>query len=346
MDKQTQKLGGKVKIVTQAKGNGYTFIDLFAGIGGLRIAFERLGCKCVFSLDWDSDAQKTYEANFGEKPAGDITRIDAASVPDHDILLAGFPCQAFSIMGDMKGFYDTRGTLFFDIVRILKAKKPRAVLLENVKQLVSHDKRRTFKVILRQLHALGYHPRWKVLNALDFGLPHKRERVFIVGFRDNYDFAFPTGNSERKTLSDILEENVPREYYASERIQRKRKATHVPSFTPSIWHENKAGHISSYPFCCALRANASYNYLLVNGERRLTPREMLRLLGFPDSFKIVCGYYQMRKLAGNSVCVPVVEAVARQMLKCLSGEVPVAEEELPHYNKQLRIPKLSELPVR
>ena len=332
--------------MTQAKGDGYMFIDLFAGIGGLRIAFERLGCKCVFSSDWDSDAQKTYEANFGDKPAGDVTQIEAASVPDHDILLAGFPCQAFSIMGDMKGFFDTRGTLFFDIVRILEAKKPRAVLLENVKQLVGHDKRRTLKVILQQLDALGYHPRWKVLNALDFGLPHKRERVFIVGFRDNYDFVFPTSSSERKTLSDILEGKVPREYYASERIQRKRKATHVPSCTPSIWHENKAGHISSYPFCCALRASASYNYLLVNGERRLTPREMLRLLGFPDSFKIVCGYYQMRKLAGNSVCVPVVEAVASEMLKCLNGEVPVTEKEPSHYYEQLRIPVLSKLPPR
>jgi DNA (cytosine-5)-methyltransferase 1 len=335
-----------VSRLRQGVGKGYKFIDLFCGIGGLRIPFEKFGCKCVFSSDWDPDAQATYEANFGERPVGDITQVDEASIPDHDILLAGFPCQAFSIMGDMRGFYDTRGTLFFDIVRILAAKRPRAILLENVKQLVGHDKGRTLKVILAQLRDLGYLPHWKILNALDFGLPHKRERVFIVGFRDNYDFAFPTGDSERKTLSDILEENAPREYYASERIQRKRKATHVPSFTPSIWHENKAGHISSYPFCCALRANASYNYLLVNGERRLTPREMLRLLGFPDSFKIVCGYYQMRKLAGNSVCVPVVEAVARQMLKCLSGEVPVTEEELPHYNKQLRIPELSELPVR
>jgi DNA (cytosine-5)-methyltransferase 1 len=324
----------------------YKFIDLFAGIGGLRIAFERLGCRCVFSSDWDPDAQKVYEANFGEQPAGDITKIEAASVPDHDILLAGFPCQAFSIMGDMKGFNDTRGTLFFDIVRILAVKKPRALLLENVKQLVSHDKGRTLKVILRQLHALGYHPRWKVLNALDFGLPHKRERVFIVGFRDNYDFRFPSRSNERKSLLDILEENVPKEYYASERIQRKRKASHTPSCTPSIWHENRAGHISSYPFCCALRASASYNYLLVNGERRLTPREMLRLLGFPDSFKIASGYYQMRKLAGNSVCVPVVEAVAREMLKCLNDQVPVVEEAPQLYFEQLRMREISELSVK
>lgn len=330
----------------EIRNQNYKFIDLFAGIGGLRVAFEEFRCQCVFSSDWDADAQNMYEANFGEKPAGDITKIEAASVPDHDILLAGFPCQAFSIMGEMKGFDDTRGTLFFDIVRILAAKKPRAVLLENVKQLVGHDKGRTLKVILRQLRSLGYYPRWKVLNALDFGLPHKRERIYIIGFLENYDFRFPTRGGERKSLSDILEENVPKEYYASERIQRKRRADHTPSCAPSIWHENRAGHISSYPFCCALRASASYNYLLVNGERRLTPREMLRLLGFPDSFKIVCGYYQMRKLAGNSVCIPVVEAVAKEMLKCLNGEVPLTEKEPTHYYEQLRIAGLSELSVR
>lgn len=330
----------------QLKNQDYKFIDLFAGIGGLRIAFEKCGGQCVFSSDWDTDAQAMYEANFGDKPTGDITKIEATSVPDHDILLAGFPCQAFSIMGEMKGFNDTRGTLFFDIVRILAAKKPQAILLENVKQLVGHDKGRTLKVILRQLRSLGYYPRWKVLNALDFGLPHKRERIFIVGFRDNYEFKFPTGSNERKSLSDILEENVPKEYYASERIQRKRKADHIPSYTPSIWHENRAGHISSYPFCCALRASASYNYLLVNGERRLTSREMLRLLGFPDSFKIVCGYYQMRKLAGNSVCVPIVEAVANEMLKCLNGEMPVLEEEAQHYFEQLAMREFSELSAR
>lgn len=329
-----------------SKSRSYKFIDLFAGIGGFRITFERLGCQCVFSSDWDPDAQKTYKANFCEMPAGDITKIEAASVPDHDILSAGFPCQAFSIMGDMKGFEDTRGTLFFEIVRILAAKKPQALLLENVKQLVGHDKGRTLRIILAQLQALGYRPYWKILNALDFGLPHKRERVYIVGFRDNYEFRFPVGGCDQRSLSDILERDVPQEYYASERIQWKRKASHTPDCTPSIWHENKAGHISSYPFCCALRASASYNYLLVNGERRLTPREMLRLLGFPDSFKIVCGYPQIRKLAGNSVCIPVVEAVAREVLRCLNGEVMRAEEEPARYSEQLSVPRLEEVMVR
>lgn len=323
----------------------YKFIDLFAGIGGLRVAFEELACQCVFSSDWDEDAQKMYQANFGETPVGDITKVDAASVPDHDILLAGFPCQAFSIMGDRKGFEDTRGTLFFDIVRILAAKKPRALLLENVRQFATHDKGRTLAAVLRHLRSLGYHPRWRVLNALDFGLPHKRERIYIVGFLENYEFRFPTSGGERKTLSDILEDNVPEDYYASERIQQKRKAHHTPCSEPSIWHENRAGHISSYPFCCALRASASYNYLLVNGERRLTPREMLRLLGFPDSFNIVCAYYQMRRLAGNSVCVPVVKEVAKEMLRCLNGEVPLAQQEPHYYFEQLKAWECSEASV-
>lgn len=323
----------------------FEFVDLFCGIGGLRIPFEGFGGKCVFSSDWDHDAQMTYEANFGERPIGDITKVDESSIPEHDILLAGFPCQSFSIMGDMRGFHDTRGTLFFDIVRILAAKQPRAILLENVKQLVGHDKQRTLKVILAQLQELGYHTHWRILNALDFGLPHKRERVYIVGFRDNYQFRFPTQGSEQRTLSDILEEDVPSEYYASERIQCKRKTAHTPECAPSIWHENKAGHISSYPFSCTLRASASYNYLLVNGERRLTPREMLRLLGFPDSFKIVRGYCQMRKLTGNSVCVPVVEAIAHEMLRCLNGEKPINEEETSRYYEELTMAELSGIPI-
>jgi len=298
------------------------FVDLFAGIGGMRIPFEELGCKCVFSCDWDKDAQHTYEANFGERPVGDITEIEAADVPDHDILLAGFPCQAFSIIGKMNGFQDTRGTLFFDIERILKEKRPPAFLLENVRMLVNHQKRYTFQVILDHLRDLDYFVRWEVLNALDFGLPHKRERVFIVGFLKNYDFQFPRGNPGRyKPLSEVLEKEVPRKYFASTAIMMKRKRDHTPKVTPSIWHENKGGNIGSHPFSCALRAGASYNYLLVNGERRLTPRECLRLLGFPESYKIVSNYSAMRKLTGNSVCVPVVRAIAAEMVKCLNGQV-------------------------
>lgn len=315
----------------------YRFIDLFAGIGGMRIPFEELRCKCVFSSEWDKNAQATYLANFGEMPEGDITKIDEKSIPDHDILLAGFPCQAFSIIGKMSGFSDTRGTLYFDIERILEAKRPKAFLLENVKMLVGHNQGRTFQLIINRLSHLGYFVYWKILNALNFGLPHKRERVFIVGFTEPYDFNFPIGIKKFKPLSEILEKDIPQKYYASEEIIRKRKELHFPKFTPSIWHENKAGHISSYPYSCALRANASYNYLLVDGERRLTLRECLRLLGFPDSFKIVCGYSQMRKLTGNSVCVPVVRAIAEQMLKCLGAETGKTEDVTDKGQKSLFI---------
>jgi DNA (cytosine-5)-methyltransferase 1 len=310
------------------------FIDLFSGIGGMRIPFEELGCKCVFSSECDNDAKKTYIANFGDEPAGDITKINARDIPNHDILLAGFPCQAFSIIGKMNGFQDTRGTLFFEIERILKAKKPKAFLLENVKMLKGHNKGKTLRIILDRLRAIGYFVHYKILNSLHFGLPHKRERIFIVGFLSNYSFKFPDGNGIKyKPLNEILEKNVPKKYYASKKILQKRKKAHIPKIIPSIWHENKGGNISSYPFSCALRANASYNYLLVNGERRLTPRECLRLLGFNESFKIVCNDYKMRKLTGNSVCIPVIKALAIEILKCLFGEIQLLNEyfqlELP-----------------
>lgn len=296
------------------------FIDLFAGIGGIRIPFDELGCQCVFSSEWDAKACDTYEANFGERPCGDITKIAAKDIPHHDILLAGFPCQAFSIMGKMKGFEDTRGTMFFEVARILKYHQPRAVLLENVKQLVSHDGGRTFKVILRVLDDLGYHVKWKVLNALDFGVPQKRERVIMVGFRDEIDawlfnFNFPI---RRKSLSDILEpdQNVDPSLFASDRIRLKRQQSVEGKnvFYPSIWHENKSGNISVLSYACALRTGASYNYQLVNGIRRPTSRELLRLQGFPESYKIVGTNADVRRQTGNSVAVPMIRAVAKQMV--------------------------------
>lgn len=319
----------------KTRGNGaskraWRIIDLFAGIGGMRLGFERLGSANVFSSEIDEACQKMYEANFGEKPAGDITKISAGKIPDHDILLAGFPCQPFSIIGDMRGFEDTRGTLSYEIERILRAKRPRAFVLENVKMLVGHQKGRTFRIILQHLEALGYHVHWKVLNALDFGIPQKRERVFIVGFLEDYDFRFPAQrDTPTKTLADILESDVPEKFFASNYIRRRRWKDHKPAVTPSIWHENKAGHISSYPYSCALRAGASYNYLLVNGERRLTPRECLRLMGFPDEFKIVVTDSQVRTQAGNAVVVPVVEAVAKAVIPCLDGEVEMRREPTP-----------------
>jgi len=302
------------------KINGYhkptvRFIDLFCGIGGFRFAIESVARKalaetqCVFSSDIDRDCQTAYAANFGETPHGDITKIAASEIPDHDILLAGFPCQPFSIIGQMKGFDDTRGTLFFDIARVIDTKRPKAFVLENVKLLAGHDGGKTLKTILKTLADLGYYTEFRVLNALDFGLPQKRERIWIVGFREGHYITWPEGGIPMMPLSKLLERNVPPEFYASQRIREKRWSVIQPGKEPTIWHENKAGHISSYPYSCALRAGASYNYLLVNGERRLTPREQLRLQGFPETFKIACSDSQTRKQAGNSLPVNVAEAV-------------------------------------
>ncbi len=298
----------------------YRTIDLFAGIGGIRLGFQSQGCVNVFSCEWDSAAQKMYEANFGDKPFGDINQIDPKEVPDHDILLAGFPCQPFSIAGKGLGFSDTRGTLFFNIEAILQAKKPAAFLLENVKRLVTHDMGRTFSVILEKLADLGYTVYYKVLNSLDYGLPQKRERIYMVGFREKIHFEFPKPLGYDKPLSEILEndEDVPESYFLSEEIRKKRffAVKGSPPY-PSVWHENIGGNISALPFSCALRAGGSYNYLVVNGIRRLTAREMLRLQGFPDSFIINIPYSQLRKVAGNSVSIPVVMAIARNMVDAL-----------------------------
>lgn len=291
------------------------FIDLFCGIGGFRYAIEGVAektgieAKCVLSSDIDPNCQKAYSANFGERPVGDIHTVDSESIPDHDILLAGFPCQPFSIIGHRKGFEDARGTLFFEIARILEAKKPQVFILENVKLLAGHNKGKTLARIMEVLRGLDYQTDRRIFNALDFGLPQKRERVFIVGFRTPSAFEWPKGGIPMKPLRDLLEKRVPKEYYASVYIRERRLAHHQPTKEPTIWHENKAGHISAYPYSCALRAGASYNYLLVNGERRLTMREMLRLQGFPDSFEIVCNYSQTRKQVGNSLPVPVAEAI-------------------------------------
>lgn len=296
------------------------YIDLFCGIGGFRIAFEEackendIHPKCVFSSDIDKYAQDSYEANFGERPDGDITKIDEKEIPDHDILFAGFPCQPFSIIGQMKGMDDTRGTLFFDIARIIKEKQPKAFILENVKQLMGHDKGKTLKIIIQALTDLDYHVQYSVLNALDYGLPQKRERVVIVGHKEPIMFTFPSPEKPYIPLTSILETKVDQKYFASDYIQEKRKEKHKTSFYPSIWHENKSGNICSYPYSCALRSGASHNYLLVNGERRLTPREMFRLQGFPDSYKIIVSDAQAKKQAGNAVPVNMIKAVVQKLL--------------------------------
>lgn len=304
--------------------NEFSFIDLFAGIGGIRLGFESVGGKCVFSSEFDEDACKTYEANFGEHPAGDITKIEAREIPDFDILLGGFPCQAFSIIGKKEGFAnETCGTLFFDIERILKEKMPQAFMLENVRNLTAHDGGNTFRIIRTHLEALGYKVYAKVLNALDYGVPQKRERIIIVGFLNDVDFEFPppVPEDERTKLTDILETSVDKKYYVSEAIRKSRleriKDKNYPK--PYISHENIAGSITPHPYSSALRAGASANYILINDERRPTERELLRIQGFPDSYKIVVPYGKIRKQTGNSVAVPVIKAVARNMLEALKG---------------------------
>lgn len=308
-------------------GKTVRYVDLFCGIGGFRYAanrvFDHMGLngKCVYSCDIDKYVQDSYAANFGERPDGDITKVNAADIPDFDVLFAGFPCQAFSIIGKREGFEDkTRGTLFFDIARIVKEKKPRAFVLENVKQLASHNDGKTIQTIMETLRdELGYYVEYKVLNALDYGLPQKRERILIVGYKDPFVMTWPAPIKNGKTLKDILEDQVDQKYFASDEIINKRKAAHTSMYHPAIWHENKSGNISSYPYSCALRAGASYNYLLVDGERRLTPREMLRLQGFPDSFKIVVSDCQARKQAGNSVPIDMIAAVMGEFFPIIFG---------------------------
>ena len=326
------------------------YIDLFCGIGGFRVATE-IVCKeylvqptCVFSSDIDKDAIATYEANYGEKPTGDITRISAEAIPEHNILFAGFPCQPFSICGKLEGFEDIRGTLFFDIARILKSKKPYSFVLENVKQLKGHRSGQTLARIIEILEDIGYSTHYRIFNALDFGLPQKRERIFIVGFLEPIQFEWIVEQKSMKSLEEILEQDVSPSYYASEKIRNNRLAKYNGKIEdyPTIWHENKSGHISAYPYSCAMRSGASYNYLLVNGERRLTEREMLRLQGFPDSFKVVRSYSAMRKLLGNSVAIPCVTSVIKSIFKAVEES---KKQPKPQHQEKLIDLNFSKIPL-
>lgn len=302
----------------------FTFIDLFAGIGGIRLGYQACGGKCVFSSEWDKEAAKTYYSNFGEQPWGDIQQIDPNDIPDFDVLLAGFPCQPFSIIGDKEGFsHETQGTLFFNIEKILLAKKPKAFMLENVRNLTAHDGGRTFKIILSHLKNAGYDVHYKVLNALDYGVPQKRERIIICGFNRPVDFVFPPPIpiEKRATVADIIDrdaENDPtlrvRPAIRESRLERL-KDKNFPR--PYISHENVAGAITPHNYSCALRAGASANYILINDERRPSPREMLRIQGFPDEFRIVVNYGQIKHQTGNSVAVPVIRAVAERVIEKL-----------------------------
>lgn len=294
------------------------FIDLFAGIGGIRLGFESIGAKCVYSSEWDKFAQKTYEANFGERPKGDITLIDEKSIPTFDALLAGFPCQPFSNAGLKMGFEDTRGTLFFHIVRILKYHKPKIVFLENVKGLKSHDKGNTFKVIQKSLEEMGYTVYSQVLNAKDFGIPQNRERIYIIGFLDNVNFVFPNPLHQKVKLGDILERDVDEKYTISDKLwagHQRRKKDHAAKgngFGYSLFDEN-----SPYSSTISARYYKDGSEILIKqhnkNPRKITPREAARLQGFPDSFKIIVSDNQAYKQFGNSVCIPVIKAISDQI---------------------------------
>ena len=296
----------------------FKFIDLFAGIGGIRIPFEEIGGSCVFTSEFDKFAQQTYEANFGEKPSGDITLIDEKDIPSHDVLLGGFPCQAFSNAGLKKGFDDTRGTLFFDIARILKHHKPKAFLLENVKGLRGHDKGKTLQTIVRVLNDMDYNLSIEVLNAKHFGLPQNRERIFIIGFKDIVNFQFPIAPMTPTRLGGILQKRVSDKFTISDRIwkshqERKERARSKGyGFGYSLFNRD-----STHSSTISARYYKDGSEILIEQKgknpRMLTPREAARLQGFPDDFEIPVSKGQAYKQFGNSVSVNVIRAVAQEM---------------------------------
>lgn len=333
----------------------FTFIDLFAGIGGFRYSFQKAGGKCVFTSEWDKNAKKTYEANFGEVPFGDITKVDEKQIPGHDILLGGFPCQPFSLAGVSKknslgrkhGFADeTQGTLFYDIVRILKEKRPKAFLLENVKNLKSHDKGNTFRIIFETLKELGYDVSEKIINA-KYYVPQGRERIYIVGFNKEYlkenfaEFKYPENPKKEKRIGDILELNPAAKYTLTDNLwkylqeyaaKHKRQGNgfgfglvdlEKPSRTLSARYYKDGAEI-----------------LIPQGPelnpRRLTPEECRSLMGYPADFVIRgngVSDMQLYRQFGNSVAVPVVRAIADQMISyikknCLSEPTKIQEKNL------------------
>jgi DNA (cytosine-5)-methyltransferase 1 len=339
----------------------FKFIDLFAGIGGIRLPFQELGGECVFTSEWDKFAQKTYIANFGVVPNGDITKISASEIPSHDILLAGFPCQAFSQAGLKKGFNDTRGTMFFEIQRILANKRPKAFMLENVKQLRGHEKGRTLETIMNILSGshdqevpsdipmsedarntlckeLNYWVDFRILRAGDFGVPQNRERIYIVGFDKNHYgenvnfeklFQWPEPEKNKTRLGDILENSAETnpKYTISEKLwaghQRRLKEHKLKGngFGYSLFNED-----SEYTSTLSARYYKDGSEILIDQShlnklpRKLAPRECARLQGFPDNFDVTAvSDVQIYKQFGNSVSVPVIRAVAKQIINTMQS---------------------------
>ena len=343
----------------------YKCIDLFAGIGGIRLGFEQAFCddiNTVFVSEWDKKAQETYRANFGEdlEIFGDITKINEKDIPEHDILLAGFPCQAFSLAGQKKGFEDTRGTLFFDVARIVEFHKPRVVFCENVKNLVNHDRGKTFKIIKKTLTNLGYRVFYKVLNSKDFGVPQNRERIYIVAFREDISpniFLFPDKIDDTKIIADIIEakETSPKYYLSDVYLEslRKHKQRHQSKGNGFGYEIRDVNSIAGAIVCGGMgrernliidkrltnftpvthiKGNINREYI-----RKMTPREWARLQGFPDEFKLVVADTHLYKQFGNSVTVPVIKAIAENIKKQLEGDAIENAFQDREYYEQLEL---------
>lgn len=319
----------------------YKSIDLFAGIGGIRLGFDQAfgdAVKTVFISEWDKKAVETYKANFSNSVdiAGDITKVDENDIPDHDILLAGFPCQAFSLAGHKKGFEDARGTLFFDVARIIQRHKPKVVFCENVKNLVNHDRGRTFQVIKNILRDLGYKVFYQVLNSKNFGVPQNRERIYVVAFRKDIapeKFVFPEKTDDTKVIKDIIEEEeVSPKYYLSTaylRSLRRHKERHASKGNGFGYEIRAIDSVAGAIVCGGMgrERNLIIDERLtdftpvthIKGEinkeyiRKMTPREWARLQGFPDDFKLVVADTHLYKQFGNSVTVPVIRAIAERI---------------------------------
>lgn len=311
----------------------YTFIDLFAGLGGFRLALESLGAKCVYSNEWDKAVQKVYAKNFGDIPEGDITKVNENDIPDHDILCAGFPCQAFSISGKRMGFEDSRGTLFFDVARIVKTKRPKIVFMENVKNFAVHDNGKTLNVVKSTMEELGYNFYFKVLNAVNYGVPQKRERIYMVCFRNDLgiqNFSYPKPIPLNKHLEDMLlkDESLVNSLY----IERKdcflnEDFKNFSNKALRIGIVNKGGQgeriYSTKGIAITLSAYGGGVFsktggYLINGKlRKLHPRECARIMGYPDSYIIDTNFNQAYKQFGNSVVIDVLQYIAIEIGKSL-----------------------------
>ena len=339
----------EMRTVIERIDSMYKSIDLFAGIGGIRLGFDQAfgdEIETVFISEWDEKAQETYKANFGRDTIvyGDITKIDEKNIPSHDILLAGFPCQAFSLAGQRKGFEDTRGTLFFDVARIIKYHKPKVVFAENVKNLLNHDRGKTFNVIRRTLIDLGYVVFNKVLNSKNFGVPQNRERIYIVAFREDVSpkkFIFPDKTDDSKVIADILEkhETSPKYYLSDVYLEslRRHKRRHESKGNGFGYEIRELNSVAGAVVCGGMGRERNLiidNRLTdfkpvtnIKGEinreyiRKMTPREWARLQGFPDDFQLVVADSHLYKQFGNSVTVPVIKTIAEKIKDYLDGNI-------------------------